>query len=283
MAENGTPIKSEAELEAERQAAENQPPVSSDPPTPQNPNPSSDGATETEDEKRKRYISILEDTIREQNRKLQAAADAGTTQPPTTASKLTPEEEKQAFYQDPVTVTRNIVNEALDRTIAPLTEFVREFRGQGTTQRLIERFKVDPRFSNMWDSQIEGAVTNFLGTLSPDQINEATVQSAVIQAIGLRAAGLLQGSPGPTPPPTPPSTPKNGNPPVPPTPPHMRPSAPPGPGEQPVKPKLRALTENEERIRRENKQTVEEYLNWLEVPATDVTKVDLNKVRGVQK
>lgn len=281
MPNEGTPIKSEADLEAERLAAEGQPPVSSDPPP--NPPTPQDGVTEPED-KTKRYIAILEDTVREQNRKIQLAADAGNVQPtPATKPALTPEEEKQAYYQDPVTATRNIVNEALERTIAPLTDFVKEFRGQGATQRLVEKFKVDPRFSGMWDSQIEDAVTNFLATLQPEHINDATVQSAVIQAIGLRAAGLLPGTTAPTPTPTP-KTPSNGNPPVTPvTPPHMRPSAPPGPNDRPAAPKLRALTENEERIRRENKQTHEEYLRWLDVPATEVTKVDLASLKGGQK
>ncbi len=58
------------------------------------------------------------------------------------------------------------------------------------------------------------------------------------------------------------------------TPPHLRPSAPPapGPGDQP--PKLRDLSEQEERLRRENNMTREEFLAALDMAASDVVKPD---------
>lgn len=214
-----------------------------------------------------RYVGLLEANLREQNRQileLQARREQATVAAPT----LTPEEDRQRFYDEP----RKIIQEELQKTIAPLTEFVRQFQGQSQLDQLKNRFKNDPRFSSMWDSNIESAVDEIM---SKAEVNEANVQAAIVHAIGLRAIGQIPGASASTAPAP------NGNP-VPSTrsnvatPPHVRPSAPLS-ASTAEKKKLRSLTENERRLARENSMSDEEYLKWLEVPVDQVITTDIGR------
>ena len=281
----GTPIRSEKDSTAPDSSGESQ--------TPPNPNPDdSTGRTDEgdgqppvveEDEvtRLRRYTGILESTLRENNRTIQSMNERGTTTPPasTPPPARDPVAERQEFFNDPAEITRRTVRAELEQTVAPLLEFVKELKGQGMIGRLKEQVKTDPRFAPMWDSAVEQAVDATLAKVAPDQLNEHTVRAATVQAIGLKAMGMLEGS----------SPPPNSNPnpnPAPTgerrvqTPAHMRPSAPPAPSGNGNKPKLRALTENEERLRRENKQTHEDFLFWLELPASEVTTATPPSKRG---
>ena len=61
------------------------------------------------------------------------------------------------------------------------------------------------------------------------------------------------------------------------SPPYMPPSAPVIPGHESEKPGRRTLTENEERLRRERKMTVDEYLDWIDVKPEQVVHSVLGK------
>lgn len=252
--------------------------------TPPAPNPNSSNPStgvieeepvvpETEEVRLRRYSTILEETLREQNATIQRLNETRATPPaPTSPPARDAAAERQEFYNDPMEATRRTVRKELEETVAPLLDFVKEMRGQGVAGRLKEQVKNDPRFSGMWDAAVEHSVDEALARVTPDQINEGTVRAAAVQAIGLKAMGFLENSSG------------NGNPQpagerrVPATPPHMRPSAPPAPSARPA-PKLRDLTENEERLRRENKMSKEDFLWWLEQPAGDITKGQPPSVR----
>lgn len=271
----GTPIRSERDSTTSES--------SEDSGTPPNPNPNdSDGATddspnpppppEVEDEvvRLKRYTGLLENTLRENNRTIQQMNERGTTTPPpaTPPPARDTAAERQEFFNDPAEITRRTVRAELEQTVAPLLEFVKEMKGQGAAARVKEQVKNDPRFSSMWDAAVERAVDETLARMKPEEITEQNVRSATVQAIGLKAMGMLEGSTTPAPrsdPPTPSGDRRVT------TPAHMRPSAPPAPTGNGNKPKLRSLTENEERLRRENKQTHEDFLFWLELPASEVT------------
>ncbi|MBA2704697.1 MAG: hypothetical protein H0U60_12700 [Blastocatellia bacterium] len=246
------------------------------------PNTSSPTASVTDTENVTRYNALLEDNLRDQNRRIQELQDqlARTTTPPAApaSASRTEEEERQDFYNRPVATTRLMIQEELDRTIKPLTDFVQQMRGGTESEKILNRLKGDPRFAPHWDMAVEQAVNGVIARLSPDQINEQTIMSTIIQAIGLKSIGQLApvpGSPVPAPAPTPqPSTqPQNGNPPVT-TPPHMRPSSPPGPNaNQP--PRRRQLNENEKRLAREKRMSDDTYLDWLEMPASQIAKAPI--------
>lgn len=266
----GTPIRSERDTPPE--------PLEDSTEQPPNPNPNpSDGVTDgdppPEDEvtRLSRYTGILEATLREQNATIQRLNESHAAPAPTPTpapAPVDPSVARQEFYNDPAGATRRTIREELETTVKPLLDFVQEFKGQGLLGTLKAKMKADARFAPHWDAAVEQAVDETLSRLQPSQINEQTMQSAVVQAIGLKTMGLLSGStaPAPTPAPSPTPTPTR----VPSTPPHMRPSAPPAPGSGNGAKKLRPLTENEERLRREQKMSHEEYLFWLDVPANEV-------------
>jgi hypothetical protein len=282
----GTPIRSERDNQP-TPASTDSSATSQDPPP--NPNPS-DGVTdppagdppETEEVKLRRYSAILEETLREQNRTIQAlqngqrpAAPAAPAPPP-----RDPQAERQEFYNEPMEATRRIVRTELEQTVAPLLEFVKEFKGQGVSDRLKNTVKNDPRFSGMWDADVERAVDDTLSRVKPESINEDIVRSAAVQAIGLKAMNLLPTSAAPAPPaPTPPAPAPAGERRVT-SPAHMRPSAPPAPSAPNGKPALRPLTENEERLRREQKISHEDFLFWQNLPASEVTTAIPPSKRG---
>lgn len=270
----GTPIRSEKDTSPES---------SEDSQTPPNPNPDpSTGHTDAgdppvvedppEDEvtRLRRYTGILESTLRENNRTIQQMNESGTTTRPAPTPPPTrdPAAERQEFFNDPAEITRRTVKAELEETVKPLLDFVKEMKSQGASGRIKEQVKNDPRFSGMWDPAVERAVDETLARMKPEEITEQNVRSATVQAIGLKAMGMLEGSTPPAPRSDPPPT---GERPRVTTPAHMRPSAPPAPSGNGNKPKLRPLTENEERLRRENRQTHEDFLFWLELPAGEVT------------
>jgi hypothetical protein len=259
---------SQEELDFLEQTSSNEP-ASQSPSTPPTPSPTAP-AIDPKDQ----YISVLEATLRENNRQLQEAATRASAPPPPPAP--TTEELKQNFYNDPVNTTRSIVEEALAKTIAPLNDFVRGLRGvEGSPyDRMLSKFKADPRFAPaLNDPQILAAVQQIMDATELTEIN---MQSAIVHANGLKSMGLM-GPPThtPAPTPTPASTPAPSPTPAPSTvlPPHVRPSGPPAPRNDGGngKPARRQLTENERLVMRQNGfKTEEEYWTWLEMPANEV-------------
>jgi hypothetical protein len=249
----------------------------STPPTP-SPTPSpTDGGT------KERYIGILEQTLREQNRQIQELMNNRGGQPPAAPpAPPDPERQKQDFYNNPVETTRTIVQDALKEAIAPLNEFVRGLRIDGSPfANMLAKFKADPRFSEVLkDPQVVQAVEKIL---SNAELSEINMQSAIVHATGLKSMGLLvtlginDAPPAPAPAPVPAPAPS----PAPSStvlPPHVRPSAPAAPtprvgGDKPARP---ALTENQRRIMREQGfKTEAEYWDWMELPASEVAHTDL--------
>jgi len=271
----GTPIRSEKD-------PPNPPPspdssgASHEPPPNPNPNPSdgrTDGEPEGEAARNARYIGILEDTLREQNRTI-SQLNAQVTAKPTREEPAPPPPDpavaRQEFYNDPMSATRRIVGDALKETVAPLLDFVNEMKGQGVAGRLKTQLKADPRFAPYWDDAVDRGIDDAVSKLQPGQLNEMTMQGIVVQIIGLKTMGLLPGSSAPAPRAPNPNPDPNSAPRVSTQPAHMRPSSPPAPSAGNGKKVLRPLTENEERLRRENKMSHEEYLFWLDVPPSQV-------------
>lgn len=249
----GSPIPTEAELEAQRleeSSKKIEPPAA----------PPIDKA----------YLDRLEQSVRgmqEENRRLQQLVESQTRLPAPTAPD--PEKEKAEYYENPAAWTSKKIEDALNRTIAPINKFIGEFQGQSQLDNLINETKNDIRFKGQWDSDIEQAVRQQLSAIPANQINKATVAYAAVNAIGLKAMGTFGNS---TPTPTP--VPNN-------SPPNVRPSNPPAPrptGSQaePV------VTENERTMARANGQTVKEYIFYRDVPADKMmtAKWDKEKQTG---
>lgn len=232
-----------------------------------------------------RYISTLEETLREQNRHIQELTTklSSTPEPVHREPEKTTEERRQEFFNDPVEANRRLIREELQSTVAPLVEFVNQLKGGTKTDELVNRFKNDVRFSGMWDNDVEAFVRNQVKNVSADQLNDNVFGTVVVSAIGMKATGILPKANGngfadPSSRNTPAPAPNPNPTPMPTTPPHMRPSAPPGPSGNPEgKKKARELTELERRLARERRMTDAEYLEWLEVPATDVVNSAIGK------
>lgn len=227
-------------------------------------------------------VKLMQDTIAEQNRRIanyeRDLADARSISAPTTPTK-TKDELRQEFYDDPITANRRLIREELEATVGPLQEFVKTFKGQTQTDRLIEQFKNDTRFSSHWTPAVERYVREQASRIDPAHLTEQSFGFLVVSAIGMKNVGMFGDSPTPAPqPPTQPQVP---------TPPYMRPSAPPAPDNTP-KQKHRALTEDEKRILREynstkspeRRMTEAQFIEWQGMPSADVAFSDFDKLKG---
>lgn len=204
--------------------------------------------------------------------------------PPPTA-----EEEKQRFYNDPVTTTRSIVTEALKDAIAPLNDFVRGLRIDGSPfSNMLGKFKADARFSGVLsDPQVLAAVEKIMAN---SELTEINMQSAIVHASGLKSMGLLgtvvpapnggNGNPAPTPAPSPAPVDRSVTLPA-----HVRPSSAPIPGPaRSDKVERPPLSENARRIMREQGfKNEEEYWAWMDLPATEVAHTDLGRPKPAGK
>jgi hypothetical protein len=172
--------------------------------------------------------------------------------------------DNNAFWQDSARNIENIVNKALDARIKPLTDFVAETRGATKYDQIKDGLRKNPGFKDKMDS-IEPYLDEIMKTT---EVSEQNVNTAALSIIGAMATGQLKPAevrnnrPAGAPPPTPqnPSTTKNDATMMPA---HLRPSGP-SVNNAPVKKERRDLTELEERIRREQRMTKDEYLDELE-------------------
>ena len=192
----------------------------------------------------------------------------------------TPEEEAKDFYRDP----RKVIREVMEETVKPLNEFKDSFQNNDAYARVKNQFRSDPMFAPYFQrqgfEQTVDAVVN-QAAQSGTQISEAFVESALTHTAGQIAVGTIQ-MPDPiadanvqNTPPQPGVAPVDNRQ----IPPYLQPSAPPSVQRTPDGPKRRALTENEDRIRRENGQSVEDWWEFMEMPSTGVidSKVGLPK------
>jgi hypothetical protein len=173
-----------------------------------------------------------------------------------------PPMDNNAFWQDSAKNIERIVEKALDARIKPLTDFVAETRGTTRYEQIKTGLRSNPGFRDKME-QIEPYLDEVMRTT---EVTEANVNTAALSIIGALATGQLKAPdikrPAGSAPPNPqnPSNAKNDAPMMPA---HLRPS---GPSITPTAPKKerRELTELEERIRREQKMTKDEYLDELE-------------------
>lgn len=267
-------------LSAEEEAFLAAPPSSEGEPNPETPPTPQPGTTPTD---QGRYIGILEQTLREQNRQINELM-AGRTAPaaPAAPPAPSPEQEKQDFYNEPVKTTRKIVTDALAEAIAPLNDFVRGLKIDGSPYaNMMAKFKGDARFSQvLQDPHILATVEKIMERA---ELNEVNMQSAIVHASGLKTMGLLGtvvADPGGG---NAPPAPNGNNPPAPPSavlPPHVRPSAAPIPVGAPRtnNPARPPLSENARRIMREQGFKDEnEYYTWLEMDAAEVANANFDK------
>lgn len=229
------------------------------------------------------YVRALEDTLRENNRQIQLLQDQVERRPAapaTPAPTLTPEEERNAFFNNPKGETRNIVAEEMGKQLAPLLEFVKQVPRPGN-ETLKNRIKYDPRYASYFsqDPLVEQAFDAVVA--NTPRVDEGVAHAIMSQVIGWQVTGQLRtvlGLPNvpvttqPAPTPTPTTMPNQ------PAPPYMPPTAPATPRTTPTK-SVRELTENERRLARERGMSPEQYLQWLEVPADQVVRSDIGRTR----
>ncbi len=262
------------------------PPISTDPPT--------DPAINLAEEKRKRMEALHLRTIQEQGAKLtnveaelaQLKADSDARNAPT------PDEDAKKFYANP----RAIIREELDKVIAPLNEFRRDFQNENEYTRLLAGFKQDPRYAKYLANP---TFSNYVGDLvshsmkNGGQLSADMIDAAVRHGLGSVLAGdLVLTAPVAPVPPTDPSNPNppSGDPPVTPAPdnytrpPYLEPTPPLGPDRTPAKPALRELTESEDRLRKERGKTVEEFLAWQNMADSEVldSKLGIPEPKGTK-
>jgi hypothetical protein len=218
------------------------------------------------------------DRLRQQQEKIQ---EQQNSQP--AAPSLTPDQARERFFNDPLGVLQeqqNNIKKELQETVKPLLEFAQSFKRESAYEGAKTKVKQNPMVAAQWDPAIESFMDQ---AVSSGQVNtdEQTLLGVAIQAIGLKAVGMLPGSqpqqsnnPTPTPTPTPTNVTHN--------PPNIRPSAPPAPNRtQQNRP--RQLTELEKRLAREQGMTEAQYLDWLAVDATEVVDATIGKPPTPQK
>lgn len=235
-----------------------------------------------------RYTRILEATLREQNQRIQRYEQdlATVRQTPVTAPQTeAPKSDPAAFFNDPqgeLNKFRQQINEDLQRTVAPLMDIAKSFRGEGTPYGNVkQQFLNDPRYaSQLADPKVAFAVDKIMENQQP---TPELMKAAIIQASGLKATGELDMALvasgvditrfQPTPIPQPTATT------VPTIPAHMRPSAPSSPVHQNNTPTPPPLTALEKRLAAERNMTDDAYRAWISTPPSEVATSQIGKVQ----
>lgn len=211
-----------------------------------------------------KYVSALEDTLRENNRRIQAQQDRldllERNQNQTPSTPASPEEQRNAFFNNPHEHTRSIVADELGKQIKPLLDFVQAMPKPGA-DTIKNRIKYHPAYSNAFNDPLVDQAFDVLFAGVPNQ-NEQTAQAVANQIIGLKATGQLRAAMGLPSEPTAPIPPTPNTMPNQPAPPYVPPTPPPTPRQQ-ERPRVRELDENERRLAREKNMTPEVYLAWL--------------------
>jgi hypothetical protein len=177
--------------------------------------------------------------------------------------EVSTEDRAKKFYQDP----QKAIDEAVERAVAPLKDFVRSFKSESQYDKIKNKFKSDERFRPVFE-QYESYIDEAMAKNDPTEANMIGVLSGVVGAANL---GFLRGAP-----PVNNTTTKEKEKEVF-TPPHIRPSHTRPPESRDEKPKVRELTENERRLAREKGQSAEEYIAWLDEPKDKVAVSKIGK------
>lgn len=189
----------------------------------------------------------------------------------------TQSERDTEFWKAPTKVITELIQSELTRTVSPLNDRLIRTEAEATADRMEAQLKTE--YGDEAWAAMKPAVNQFLtGARSKGvEIDDNVIGVAALNAYGAYHKGLLATKPTPATTPSP-------NTPVTTTPPHMRPSVATIPGRVEEKPALRDLTENEERLRKERERSIgkpfpkEEFLAWIDVPASGVIHSQLGKV-----
>ena len=243
----------------------------------------------TEPSRAERLLGLYEENMRaahqrasqlqqELDRRDRAAQDAQNNAPP-----QVPEITASEFWNKPLPHIAQIIRDETRKAVQPLYEFKQQVENQNKYDGLKGRFKNDPRYKDIFP-KIENIVDQMIQQ-SGAEPTEALMNATILSAIGALHTGQLPGV-------TLDEPRSNGN-----TqgnqnqmgqqnsqaqdtrvitPPHLRPSAP-NIQPQDTKPKLRDLTELEDRLRRENNMTKEEFIQWMDLPAHEVAHAKIGK------
>jgi hypothetical protein len=164
---------------------------------------------------------------------------------------ITPDDEKK-FFDQPVSVTRQLIQEEISRAVAPLNQYTAQQQRLAMIEMAKQQMRNNPA-QFPYITQVESLFDQIIAHIPNLDVNAFV--NAYNTALGTfisQGGQLTTGSPAPTP------TPNRS--PVP-TPPPVR-SAPPPP---PIHKKtLRQLTENEKKIARHNYMTDEEFIAWTD-------------------
>jgi len=245
------------------------PPTSKDPPT----DPPTKTAEQIQIEEYQRKEQAYLQRQRDQDARLTQLSGvveklvAEKNAPPPT----TPEEDAKAFYRDP----KKAIKEAMEEAVKPLNEFKDEYQGSNAYARLKTQFRSDPRFAQYFQrpgfEQMVDQVVN-QSAQNGTEVSEMFVESVLTHTAGQIAVGTVQ-MPDPIADANVQNTPPQPG--VPPVdnrqiPPYLQPSAPPTRQAPSDGPKRRQLNENEDRIRREQGMSVEDWWKWQEMDSKDV-------------
>lgn len=245
--------------------------------------------TSTPDNKAERLLALYEANMREAhqrasrleeelNRRSRAEEQAQQNQPP-----QVPEISASEFWNKPLPHIAQIIRDETRRAVQPLYEFKQQVENQSKYDNLKSRFKNDPRYREIFP-KIEGIVDQMIqgsGAEPTDALMNATILSAIgalhtgqIPGVTLEAQGSNNNQNGNTQQMGQQTSQAQDARVI--TPPHLRPSP---VVQQPSdnKPKLRDLTELEDRLRRENNMSKEEFLQWLDVPPHEVAHAKIGK------
>lgn len=220
-----------------------------------------------------RYVSLLENTVREQGTALNRNAT-----PPATQQQAPPEAEvsDEQYWQNPTGVLRRMIDESLK----PFREDLTQTRAVSVVEQLRNELPDYDRYAPLIDNMLtQQGIT--------DRSNPNLLKFTYF---AIRGQEATMGGGTNTPAPSnqnqqtamngSQSQPQQGANSPPPAPPQHRPSNSPLPQQRGGQTQKRQLTESEKRIAREMGQTDEQYLAWLEVPADEVVSSKIGVSEG---
>lgn len=237
-----------------------------------------------------RLLELYEQNLREahqNSQRLQSELDRRDREAAAQAAGAppnVPDINPSEFWNKPLPHIAQIIREETRKAVQPLYDFKEQIENETRYERLKTKFRNDVRYREIFP-KIEGVVDQMVLN-SGAEVNDALLNATILSAIGALHTGQLPGieldvGTGRQP------ANRNGEPPprtgesreatrvI--TPPHLRPNAAPQITGGDAKPKLRDLTELEDRLRRENNQTKEEFLQWLDLPSTEVATSTIGK------
>ena len=263
------------QVQPENQNPENQPELVSPPIQP------TEQPTNSPIDENDPLVKLLMESARQANARADAAEQRANRieerlnnppSPPPPAKTL--DQIRAEFFDNPEEANRRVVREEMDRQMAPIMEFIGQFKKQSEGDKLIDQFKSDVRFASKWNQQLENYVRQQISTLPPGSVNSNMVGMIVLTGLGMQASGMLETPTVPVPNNPTPTNPRSSMP----IPPHMNPSPIPPNANPSNRPNVRQLTEDERRLFREynarrpegKKLTEEEYIRLTNMSASEV-------------